>query len=162
MYNLKINTYLRAIFLISLISIISAFFIEYVLGHKPCNLCLIERIPYVLSIILIIFNYISKKNEYFIILLLLLIFSFSLIMSFYHFGIEQGFFEESTVCGLKDASSIISKEEILKQLQAKTVSCKDVTFRIFGFSLTTFNIIISFILIVLLSNIFINYEKFKK
>ena len=162
MYNLKIDTYLRAIFLISLISIISAFFIEYVLGHKPCNLCLIERIPYVLSIILIIFNYISKKNEYFIILLLLLIFSFSLIMSFYHFGIEQGFFEESTVCGLKDASSIISKEEILKQLQAKTVSCKDVTFRIFGFSLTTFNIIISFILIVLLSNIFKNYEKFKK
>ncbi len=162
MYNLKINTYLKAIFLISLISIISAFFIEHILGHKPCNLCLIERIPYVLSIILIIFNYISKKNEYFIILLLILIFFFSLIMSFYHFGIEQGFFEESTVCGLKDASSIISKEEILKQLQAKTVSCKDVTFRIFGFSLTTFNIIISFILIVLLSNIFKNYEKFKE
>ena len=161
MHNLKINTYLISIFLISLISIISAFFIEYVLGHKPCNLCLIERIPYVLSIILITLNYISKKNEYFIILLLLLIFCFSLIISFYHFGIEQGFFEESTVCGLKDASSILSKEEILKQLQTKTISCKDVTFRIFGFSLTTFNIIISLILIILLSNIFRNYEKFK-
>tara|TARA_B100000282_G_C31608727_1_gene433676 strand:+ start:213 stop:698 length:486 start_codon:yes stop_codon:yes gene_type:complete len=161
MHNLKINTYLRAIFLISLISIISAFFIEYVLGHKPCNLCLIERIPYVLSIILITLNYISKKNEYFIILLLLIIFCFSLIISFYHFGIEQGFFEESTVCGLKDASSILSKEEILKQLQTKSISCKDVTFRIFGFSLTTFNIIISLILIILLSNIFRNYEKFK-
>ena len=83
-------------------------------------------------------------------------------MSFYHFGIEQGFFEESTVCGLKDASSILSKEELLKQLQTKTISCKDVTFRIFGFSLTTFNIIISLILIVLLLNIFKNYEKFKK
>ena len=162
MYNLKIDICLKAIFLISLISIISAFFIEYVLGHKPCNLCLIERIPYVLSIILVILNYISKKNEYFIILLLLLIFCFSLIISFYHFGIEQGFFEESKVCGLKDASSILSKEEILKQLQIKTVSCKDVTFRIFGFSLTTFNIIISLILIVLLTNIFKNYEKFKK
>ena len=161
MHNLKINTYLISIFLISLISIISAFFIEYVLGHKPCNLCLIERIPYVLSIILITLNYISKKNEYFIILLLLLIFCFSLIISFYHFGIEQGFFEESTVCGLKDASSILSKEEILKQLQTKSISCKDVTFRIFGFSLTTFNIIISLILIILLSNIFRNYEKFK-
>ena len=162
MYNLKIDICLKAIFLISLISIISAFFIEYVLGHKPCNLCLIERIPYVLSIILVILNYISKKNEYFIILLLLLIFCFSLIISFYHFGIEQGFFEESAVCGLKDASSILSKEEILKQLQIKTISCKDVTFRIFGFSLTTFNIIISLILIVLLTNIFKNYEKFKK
>ena len=162
MYNLKIDVCLKAIFLISLISIISAFFIEYVLGHKPCNLCLIERIPYVLSIILVILNYISKKNEYFIILLLLLIFCFSLIISFYHFGIEQGFFEESAVCGLKDASSILSKEEILKQLQIKTISCKDVTFRIFGFSLTTFNIIISLILIILLTNIFRNYEKFKK
>ena len=162
MFNLKSEFHLKIIFLFSSIALISAFFIEYVLGHKPCNLCLIERIPYVLSIILIILNYISKKNEYFIILLLLLIFCFSLIMSFYHFGIEQGFFEESTVCGLKEGSSIISKEEILKQLQAKTVSCKDVTFRIFGFSLTTFNIIVSFILIVLLSNIFINYEKFKK
>jgi disulfide bond formation protein DsbB len=161
MYNLKIDICLKAIFLISLISIISAFFIEYVLGHKPCNLCLIERIPYVLSIILITLNYISKKNEYFIILLLLIIFCFSLIISFYHFGIEQGFFEESTVCGLKDASSILSKEEILKQLQTKSISCKDVTFRIFGFSLTTFNIIISLILIILLSNIFRNYEKFK-
>ena len=155
MHNLKINTYLISIFLISFVSIISAFFIEYVLGHKPCNLCLIERIPYVLSIILITLNYISKKNEY------LIIFCFSLIISFYHFGIEQGFFEESTVCGLKDASSILSKEEILKQLQTKSISCKDVTFRIFGFSLTTFNIIISLILIILLSNIFRNYEKFK-
>ena len=161
MYNLKIDICLKAIFLISLISIISAFFIEYVLGHKPCNLCLIERIPYVLSIILVILNYISKKNEYLKIFLLLLIFCFSLIISFYHFGIEQGFFEESAVCGLKDASSILSKEEILKQLQIKTISCKDVTFRIFGFSLTVFNMIISLFLVIFLSKIYKNYEKFK-
>ena len=162
MYNININTYLKIIFLISLISIISAFFIEYVLGHKPCSLCLIQRIPYVLSIILIILNYLTKKNEQFIILLLILTFSFSLIISLYHFGIEQGFFEDSALCGIKNASEIISKEELLKQLQKKTVSCKDVTFRIFGFSLTTFNIIVSLILVILLKLIFKNYEKFKK
>ena len=158
----KINTYLKIIFLISLISLISAFFIEYALGYQPCNLCLIQRIPYGLSIILIILNYLQKKNEKFFILLLILVFSFSLIISFYHFGIEQGFFEESTVCGVKNTSDIISKEEILKQLQKKTVSCKDVTFRIFGFSLTTINIIISLIFAILLFKIFKNYEKFKK
>jgi len=158
----KINTYLKIIFFISLISLISAFFIEYALGYQPCNLCLIQRIPYGLSIILIILNYLQRKNEVFFILLLILIFSFSLIISFYHFGIEQGFFEESTVCGIKNSSDIISKEELLKQLQEKTVSCKDVTFRIFGFSLTTFNMIISFILVILLIKIFKNYEKFKK
>jgi len=90
------------------------------------------------------------------------VFSFSIIISFYHFGIEQGIFEESAVCGLKDASNIVSKEELLKQLKVKNVSCKDVTFRIFGFSLTSLNIIISLILVIFLLKIFKNYEKFKK
>ena len=162
MLNFSINTYLKIIFFISLISILSALFIEHILGHQPCNLCLIQRIPYGLSIILISLNYFLKKNERFIILLLILVFSFSLIISFYHFGIEQGFFKESAVCGLKNATEIISKEEILKQLQTKTVNCKDVTFRIFGFSLTTFNIFISSIFVFLLVKIFKNYEKFKK
>ena len=161
MLNYKINTYFNIILFISLTSLISAYFIEYVLGHQPCNLCIIQRIPYILSIILIIINFFLKKNEKLIILLLILIFSFSFILSFYHFGIEQGFFEESTVCGLKNTSNIISKEEILRQLQEKTVSCKDVTFRIFGFSLTTFNMIMSLILILLTTKIFINYEKNK-
>tara|TARA_Y100000992_G_scaffold96040_1_gene61909 strand:+ start:116 stop:604 length:489 start_codon:yes stop_codon:yes gene_type:complete len=162
MYNYRINTYLKLIFFISLISIISAFFIEYILGYQPCNLCLIERIPYGLSIILLILNYFLEKNEKFLILLLILAFSFSFIISFYHFGIEQGFFEESTICTMKNISDIISKEELLKQLQVKTVSCKDVTFRIFGFSLTTFNIVISLFLVILLTKIFINYEKYQK
>ena len=161
MLNLKVEFYLKLIFIISLVSIISAYFIEYFLGHQPCNLCLIERIPYGISIILIILNYFFKNNEKFIILLLILIFVFSLIISIYHFGIEQGFFEESAVCGLKNTSEVISKEELLKQLQEKTVSCKDVTFRIFGFSLTSINILISFILTGLLTKIFISYEKNK-
>jgi len=162
MFKLKINTYLKIIFFISIISFFLALLIEHALGHQPCNLCLIQRIPYVLSIILIFFNYLLKKNEQFLILLLLIIFSFSFLISFYHFGIEQGFFEESAVCGLKNSADIFSKEELLKQLQTPNVSCKDVTFRIFGFSLTTFNIGISLIFVFLLINIFKNYEKFKK
>ena len=89
MVNLKVEIYLKIIFIISLISIISAYFIEYVLGHQPCNLCLIERVPYILSIILITINFKFKRNEKFIILLLILIFIFSLLISVYHFGIEN-------------------------------------------------------------------------
>ena len=162
MYNLKIKTYLQITFLISLISIFSAYFIEYILGHQPCNLCLIERIPYGLSVFLLILNNIFRKNEKFIILLLILIFAFSLIISTYHFAIEQGFLEESAVCGLQNTSDIISKDELLKQLQLKTISCKDVTFRIFGFSLTTINIFISLFLVIMSINVFKNYEKLKK
>ena len=159
MRNLKVKTFIKIIFLVSLFSIISAYFIEYVLGHQPCNLCLIERIPYGLAMVLIIFNHISIKNERFIILLLILVFFFSLVISFYHFGIEQDIFEESSVCGLKDASNIVSKEELLKQLQVKNVSCKDVTFRIFGLSLTSYNVLISFIISTSTAKIYFNYEK---
>ena len=162
MYNYKIDIFLGIIFFVSIISLISAYLIEHVLGHQPCNLCLIQRIPYGLSLSLIIFYYFFRKNEHFIILLLILLFSFSFVMSFYHFGIEQSFFEESAICSLKNSFEIISKEEILKQLQATSISCKDVTFKIFGFSLTTINMLISLILVILLINMFKNYAKLKK
>ena len=159
MTNLKVDFYLRLILIISLVSIISAYFIEYALGHQPCNLCLIERIPYGLSIILITLNYFFKKNEKFIILLLIITFCFSFAVSIYHLGIEQGLFEESAVCGLKNATGIISKEEILKQLQEKSVSCKDVTFKIFGLSLTTYNILISLLITIYTAKIYLSYDK---
>ena len=162
MPKLKIKTLLKIIFLVSFLSIISALFIEHILGHQPCNLCLIERIPYGLAIILILYNLVYQKSEQFIILLLILVFSFSLLISFYHLGIEQGFIEEFYVCGTKNMSDIMSKEDLLKQLQEITVNCKDVTFRIFGFSLTTINIIINVVFVAILITLFKNYEKFKK
>ena len=159
MFNLKAEIYLRIIFLFSLIALISAYFIEHVLGHQPCNLCLIERIPYWFSIILISLIFMMKKNESFFILLLILTFIFSFSISLYHFGIEQGFFQESNVCGAKNFSENMSKEELLNILSEKTISCKDVTFRILGLSLTTINIVISILFIITLAKIFIKYEK---
>tara|TARA_B100001057_G_scaffold478291_1_gene548529 strand:- start:568 stop:1053 length:486 start_codon:yes stop_codon:yes gene_type:complete len=161
MFNLKTESYLKIIFIISLTSIISAYFIEYILGHQPCNLCLIERVPYGLSLILIIINFLSRKNEKFIILLLIFIFIFSFLISFYHFGIEQDFFKESAICSFKNSSEIISKDELLKQLSEKAISCRDVTFKIFGLSLTSINIIISLFIFITLIKIFKNYEKIK-
>ena len=161
MFNLKVEFCLKLIFIISFVAIISAYFIEYALGHQPCNLCLIERIPYGLSLFLIIINFILKKNDKFIIILLTLIFLFSFLISIYHFGIEQGFFEESTVCGLNNTTDIISKDELLKILNEKPVSCRDVTFRVFGLSLTTINIGISLVIIIFLIKIYMTYEKIK-
>ena len=162
MLDLKIVPYLKIIFFISIISILSAFFIERVLGYQACNLCLIERIPYGLSIILIIIYFVFKKNEIFLVLLMMIIFIFSISISLYHFGIEQGFFEESALCGIKNASKIITREELLLELQKMPVSCKDVTFRIFGFSLTSINIVVSLLIILTLANIYKNYEKNKE
>ena len=159
MFNLKAELYLKIIFLFSLIALISAFFIEHALGHQPCNLCLIERIPYGLSIIIIMVAFLTKKNQKFLVLLLILTFIFSFAISFYHLGIEQGIFEESAVCGVKNFSANITKEDLLNQLNEKIVSCKDVTFRVFGLSLTTINIAISLLFIITL---FINYTEYEK
>ena len=159
MFNLKAEFYLKIIFLFSFIALISAYLIEHILGHQPCNLCLIERIPYGLSIIFIIAIFILKKNERFFILLLILTFVFSFAISSYHFGIEQGFFQESAVCDVKNFTENMTKEEILKQLNNIIVSCKDVTFRVFGLSLTSINIVISLLIIITLIKIYSKYEK---
>ena len=161
MINLDKKKILIIIFLISLFALISAYFIEYILGHQPCNLCLIERIPYFGAIVLIILNYRFNHLEKYFVILLALIFFVSTLLSLYHFGIEQGFIKESLVCDLQNSSTTLSRDEILLQLQEKKVSCKDVTFKIFGFSLTTINIIISLLITVIFTKIYLSYEKNK-
>ena len=150
---------IKLIFLISVVALTSAFFIEYFLGHQPCNLCILERIPYLLAIIIIVLNYKFVHLEKHFILLLMLIFFASTILSLYHLGIEQGFIEESLVCDLKNSSNLLSKEDILEQLREKNVNCKDVTFKILGLSLTSYNILISLLITIGIIRIYLNYDK---
>ena len=154
------NLLIKLILLISIIALISAFFIEYILGHQPCNLCILERIPYFLAIIVILLNYKFIEFEKFFILFLTIIFLFGTVLSLYHLGIEQGLIQESLVCDLKSGSNLLSKEEILKQLQEKSVSCKDVTFKMFGLSLTSYNILISILITFSAGKIYFNYDKY--
>jgi len=152
---------LNLILLVSFVALISAFFIEYVLGHQPCNLCILERIPYVIAIVIILLNYKFSQFEKIYLFLLIIVFLTATFLSVYHFGIEQGFIEESLVCDLKNDSGVTSKEEILKQLKEQKVSCKDVTFKIFGLSLTTYNIVISILIAINTLKIYLNYAKSK-
>ena len=153
------NLLIKFIFLVSIIALVSALFIEYFLGHQPCNLCVFERVPYLLAIMIILFSFKFNQFEKFFILLLVIVFLFGTILSLYHLGIEQGFIQESLVCDLKSGSNLLSKEEILKQLQEKNISCKDVTFKIFGLSLTSYNILISLLISISTGKIYFNYDK---
>ena len=159
MFYLNKKNLLIAIFIISIIALISAYFIEYILGHQPCSLCLYERIPYFVAILIILINYKYNKLEKYFILLLGIIFFMATMLSIYHFGIENGYIQESLLCDLGKGANIIDKDEILKQLEQKSISCKDVTFKIFGLSLTSYNIIISFLLTIGLTNIYFENEK---
>ena len=126
--------------------LIFAFIIEHKLGHQPCKLCLYERIPYFLSVLLIAKIFFINIYERETLLILSLVFIISACLAFYHFGIEKGFFEESLACTTENLSENITKEELLEQLSQNIISCKDINFRIFGFSLATINAIFSLIL----------------
>ena len=150
---------IKLIFIISILALASAFFIEHTLGHQPCNLCILERIPYLMAIIIILLNYKFVHLEKYFMLFLIIIFLAATILSLYHLGIEQGFIKESLVCDLKKGADLLSKEDILKQLQEKNISCKDVTFKIMGLSLTSYNIFISLLISISAGKIYLNYEK---
>ena len=161
MSQIKNRIIFNIILIFSIFALGVAYFIQHILGHKPCNLCLIERLPYIFAIIIISLGLILKKFEKAIIIFLILIFLAATIISFYHFGIEQGFFKESFVCNLGNNILNLSKEDILKELQKKTISCKNVSFTIVGLSLATINTIISVFLSVITIKLFLNYEKNK-
>ena len=159
MYQIRNRTIFNFILLFSIFALLIAYFTQYVLGHQPCKLCLIERIPYILTIIVVALSFLFNKYEKIYLSLLSLIFISATLISFYHVGIEQGFITESLVCDLGVGGDVLTKEELLKQLKQKTINCKDITFKILGFSLATINIFISLILSTITLKLFLNYEK---
>tara|TARA_B110000014_G_scaffold250895_1_gene227620 strand:- start:424 stop:924 length:501 start_codon:yes stop_codon:yes gene_type:complete len=161
MFQIKNKILFNLVLSFSVFALFAAYFIQYVLGHQPCNLCLFERVPYILTIIIIIISFIFNKYEKIYLALLSIIFISATLISFYHFGIEQGFIKESLVCNLDSLNDNLTAEDILNQLKEKTISCKDVTFKILGLSLATINTIISFLLSVIMLKKFYNYEKNK-
>ena len=156
---MKNKTALNIILFISIFVLISAYFVEYILSYKPCNLCLIERLPYFFAIIIILLCLTINKFYKIVFILLTITFAVGTILSFYHFGIEQGFFKESLVCTANNEINSLAKEDLIKELQKKVVSCKDVQFTLLGLSLAIINTIISFILSVITLKYFLNYEK---
>ena len=137
---------LKSLIFLSFIALSFAYFVEFILGHEPCSLCKIERIPYIGSIILGSLLLLINRWEKTILILVLLLFVFGSIVSIYHVGIEQSIFSESLLCELGINTNIQNPDELLKILEKTPISCKDVTFRIFGLSLATFNTVLSIVI----------------
>ena len=144
---LKKNIYLIT-FIISLLSIFGAIYIEYVLGVKPCVLCLYQRVPYLISIFICFLGYYNNKNLILLYLLLLTFFT-SIILSGYHLGIENDIFKEFSGCSNENIN-LIDKEKLLNSLNFSQLNCKDVSFKLFGLSLAAINLMVSIFISVLL------------
>ena len=150
----KTKNFYILIFAISLSSLLIALYIEFFLGFKPCKLCMYQRIPYLLAIFITFFGISYYKNLFWLYILLVIFFSSALI-SGYHLGIEQGFFNEFSGCKANNLD-ITNKGDLLKILETESKSCKDVEFLIFGLSLASINFLLSSIIFILIIKILLN------
>ena len=150
----EIKKFYTIIFIISLLSLCIALYIEFFLGYRPCKLCIYQRIPYLVAIFFSFLGINYSKNLFWLYALLLIFFS-SFLLSGYHFGIEQEIFKEFSGC-TGNSINIIDKNELLKLLNSEVNSCKNVDFKIFGFSLATINFLLSFLICILILKIIKN------
>ena len=152
----NIKNFFIVIFSLSFFSLAAALYIEYVLGIKPCILCIYQRIPYAIALLISVCAFFIN-NKKILLVILALTFIVSALISGYHVSIEKGFIEPIFSCTSDNINSL-EKEEILKSLDNIQPNCKDVDFSLFGISLATLNLINSFVLTVVIVYI-LNYAK---
>ena len=133
----------------SAIILLIVYYLEFFLGVEPCKLCVYQRFPYFITILLSIFFLLIKNQRFkkLTFLFYVLIFSSSLIMSLHHFGIEKSLWNALTGC--ETITKILPNSTNLKEylLNKDYVSCSDVSFKFLGVSLAGYNVVISFILL---------------
>ena len=160
MFKFLNNNLIAVFFSFSILILLSAYFIEYVLGYEACNLCLIGRVPYFFIIAFSLIFFFFKKFKKILLILIFMSFVSSFLISIYHFGIEQGFFDESLMCQIKGLKQNISASELLQELEGnKPKSCKNVDFKIFNLSLATINLFISLVLSIIILKYILKNEK---
>ena len=150
----EIKNFYIIIFIISLLSLLIALYIEFFLYYQPCKLCIYQRIPYLIAIFLTLLGIIFSKNLIWLYSLLLIFFS-SFLLSGYHLGIEQEIFKEFSGC-TGDSINVTDKNELLKLLNSEVQNCKNVDFTVFGLSLAAINFLLSFFILVLILKVIKN------
>ena len=152
MSDQNIKKFYIIILTLSFFSLIAALYVEYILGFKPCILCIYQRIPYAIAILVSLSAFLIG-NRNILLIILGLTFLAGILLSGYHVSIEKGIIEPLFSCTGENIKAL-EKEEILKSLNNIQPDCKDVDFSIFGVSLATLNFIISFVLTVVIVYIF--------
>ena len=131
----------------ALATIAGAWFIEIVLGVKPCPLCLEQRIPYYAGIpVALLAAFASQHNPRAARALLAVtavIFLIGAGMGAYHTGVEEGWWKGPADC-TGPIPTAAAMGDFLKSLDTvKVIRCDQVAMRIFGLSLAAWNAIIA-------------------
>tara|TARA_A100001015_G_scaffold149555_1_gene165875 strand:- start:293 stop:769 length:477 start_codon:yes stop_codon:yes gene_type:complete len=140
----KFKIFYSFIILLCVTSILYAFFIEYFLGYKPCILCKYQRAPYFLGLIIGLFGFFKPSNTK-IMIYILWTFLISMTLSGYHVGVEQELYQSVFSCSDSNLG-VLEKGKLLESLKMINPDCRNVNFAVFGVSLATINLILSFVI----------------
>ena len=140
----KFKIFYSIIILLCVTSIFYAFFIEYFLGYKPCILCKYQRVPYILGLIIGLFGFFKPLNTKMIVYIFAN-FLISVTLSGYHVGVEQELYQSVFNCSDNNLG-VLEKGKLLESLKVINPDCRNVNFAVFGVSLATINLILSFVI----------------
>jgi len=140
----KNKLYFSGLVVLSTISISFAFFVEYVLGFEPCILCLYQRVPYYLLMVMGIAGLVLQNSKS-LIYIAMFVFLSSAILAGYHTGIEREWFNPSDTCNpgfnIPEDASV---DEIREMLYAAPVAtCTRAAFKILWLSMTEWNLLLN-------------------
>lgn len=145
-------------------TILGAYFFQFVVGLKPCPLCLEQRVPYYLAIVVAaVVAFVAAKNAPpmlvklgFALLILLMLASVGL--GVYHAGIEWKFWPGPTECTGELGS--FGGGDLMKQIQSTSVvRCDEAAWRFLGLSLAGYNVLISLALAAVSAFGFVSVRK---
>ena len=137
--------------LLSAGSLLFAYFVEYIMHIAPCPLCIYQRFPYLIFIMLAIISLSSIKNynNYYIITAIC-----AIILAGYHTGIERGIFELSSFCkplvAINDSLSVNAFKQMLYGQQIGM--CNKPALVVFGLSMTEWNLLLNIALLTIFLN----------
>ena len=146
------SNFLNLIFLFaSIFVLLIVYYLEFFQGVTPCKLCIYQRLPnFIINLLAASFLLIKNQNlKKITFIFYIFIFASSLTISVHHFGVENSFWNALTNC--ESGSKTLSNSNDLKEylLNKNYASCSDVSFKFLGISLAGYNVIISFILLVI-------------
>ena len=147
----------------SLTVLISVYFMEFVLGWKPCELCLLQRYPYFIIIIMSIAFMVAKikniniNSKLAIVLILAPIFT-GLLIAVYHFGVENSYWRNISACSDQLSKIDVNTDNLLSGLNEIKPNCSDPV-KIFGLSISGYNILSNILMMVFL---FVGWTKFRQ
>jgi len=145
------NTLVRflpwALLIAALAPLGTAYTAELAFGYEPCVLCLYQRIPYGIIIVLgIAALFVTRADlKRHLVLFAGLVFLAGSGIALYHVGVEQNWWTSAAPCGAGGAT-VTTTEDLFAALQQKPEkSCGDIDWTLFGVSMATYNVAFSFL-----------------